>query len=116
MPRCAAGVSSSATAGRTACPAPSASVVAKAAAAGIGPDKIQSLIDQAAVQPVITAHPTEAKRVTVLEIHRRIYKLLIDLESPRWTPREREALTARLRNEIDLLWLTGEIRPGETLG
>ncbi len=40
----------------------------------------------------ITAHPTEAKRVTVLEKHRRIYRRLVDLESPRWTPRERQAL------------------------
>ncbi|MEM7223179.1 MAG: phosphoenolpyruvate carboxylase [Pseudomonadota bacterium] len=97
-------------AGPDSVPGSFASVIAKAAAAGIGPDKVQALIDQATVQPVITAHPTEAKRVTVLEIHRRLYKLLIDLESPRWTPRERDALTARLRNEIDLLWLTGEIR------
>ena len=62
------------------------------------------------VQPTITAHPTEAKRVTVLEIHRRIYLKLYELESPRWTPREREALVDLLRNEIDLLWMTGEIR------
>ena len=46
--------------------------------------------------------PTEAKRVTVLEIHRRIYLKLYELESPRWTPRERKALVDPLRNEIDL--------------
>ncbi len=62
------------------------------------------------VGPTITAHPTEAKRVTVLEIHRRIYVKLFELEQPRWTPRERESLLAAIKNEIDLLWLTGEIR------
>jgi phosphoenolpyruvate carboxylase len=56
------------------------------------------------VRPVITAHPTEAKRVTVLEKHRRIYRRLVDLESPRWTPRERTALIDQLRNDIELLW------------
>jgi phosphoenolpyruvate carboxylase len=85
-------------------------VVARAAAAGVEPDTIQRLLDRALVQPVLTAHPTEAKRVTVLEIHRRIYRLLVELESPRWTPRERDDLHVRLRDEIDLLWLTGEIR------
>ncbi|MGH8275853.1 MAG: phosphoenolpyruvate carboxylase, partial [Steroidobacteraceae bacterium] len=59
---------------------------------------------------VITAHPTEAKRVTVLEGHRRIYRGLMELESPRWTRRERADLIQRLRNEIELLWLTGELR------
>ncbi|MGH8602393.1 MAG: hypothetical protein ACREXR_06340 [Gammaproteobacteria bacterium] len=35
---------------------------------------------------VITVHPTEAKRVTVLEIQRRIYLLLVELELPCWPP------------------------------
>ncbi|MGH6928083.1 MAG: phosphoenolpyruvate carboxylase, partial [Dongiaceae bacterium] len=85
-------------------------VIARAAAAGVEADAIQQLLDRTLVQPVLTAHPTEAKRVTVLEIHRRIYRLLVELESPRWTPRERDDLHVRLRDEIDLLWLTGEIR------
>lgn len=62
------------------------------------------------VGPTLTAHPTEAKRVTVLEIHRRIYRLLVTLETQRWTPRERAEVLADLESEIDLLWLTGELR------
>jgi phosphoenolpyruvate carboxylase len=85
-------------------------VIARAAANGVEADTVQELLDRALIQPVVTAHPTEAKRVTVLEIHRRIYRLLVELESPRWTPRERDDLDIRLRNEIDLLWLTGELR------
>jgi phosphoenolpyruvate carboxylase len=80
------------------------------AASGVSPEAVQKALDTIDVQPTITAHPTEAKRVTVLEIHRRIYLKLYELESPRWTPRERAALLKALRNEIDLLWLTGEIR------
>ncbi len=80
------------------------------AAANVSPEAVQAALDTVDVQPTITAHPTEAKRVTVLEIHRRIYLKLYELESPRWTPRERLALVAALRNEIDLLWMTGEIR------
>src|SRR5206468_4234075 len=85
-------------------------VVAQLAAANVPPAKIIDLLAPARIAPVLTAHPTEAKRVTVLEIHRRIYRLLFELEASRWTPNERTALFDRLRLEIDLLWLTGELR------
>ena len=87
-----------------------ARVFADAAAAKVPAAEIRTLLEQLRVRPVITAHPTEAKRVTVLEKHRRIYRRLVDLESPRWTPRERQGLIDGLRNEIELLWLTGELR------
>ena len=74
------------------------------------PKRFKSLLDVAHIRPTLTAHPTEAKRVTVLEIHRRIYVLLYRLEGDRWTTREREKFIDALRNEIDLLWLTGELR------
>ncbi len=85
-------------------------VLSEAIKVGIGASEVQDLLNQAKILPVITAHPTEAKRVTVMEIHRRIYLLLVKLQSSRWTPRERNALLDQLRNEIDLLWLTGELR------
>jgi len=77
---------------------------------GIDTNGIQQLLDFSHIRPTLTAHPTEAKRVTVLQIHRRIYVLLYRLEAVRWTPREREKFIAALRDEIDLLWLTGELR------
>jgi phosphoenolpyruvate carboxylase len=80
------------------------------AAVGVTPEAVEQALRHVDVAPTITAHPTEAKRVTVLEIHRRIYLRLYDMESPRWTPREREALTRALKDDIDLLWLTGELR------
>jgi len=73
-------------------------------------EELRLLLSTLRVRPTITAHPTEAKRVTVLEKHRRIYRLLVDLEAPRWTPRERQTLVEGIRNEIALLWLTGELR------
>ncbi|OED42727.1 phosphoenolpyruvate carboxylase [Chromatiales bacterium (ex Bugula neritina AB1)] len=62
------------------------------------------------VSPTLTAHPTETKRVTVLEIHRRIYRGIVALETDRWTPRERDNLVDSIECEIDLLWSTGELR------
>ena len=72
--------------------------------------EFQQLADELSVGATLTAHPTEAKRVTVLEIHRRIYRALVTLETQRWTPAERAGLLADIENEIDLLWLTGELR------
>jgi phosphoenolpyruvate carboxylase len=87
-----------------------AQVISSAAASRIPADEIRALLEVLRVRPVLTAHPTEAKRVTVLEKHRRIYRRLVDLESPRWTPRERQSLIDGLQNEIELLWNTGELR------
>ncbi|MFZ1346478.1 MAG: phosphoenolpyruvate carboxylase [Tabrizicola sp.] len=85
-----------------------------AAIAGLDPqmtrEDFTALSARLSVGPTLTAHPTEAKRVTVLEIHRRIYRLLVSLETQRWTPRERDDILADVEGEIDLLWMTGELR------
>jgi phosphoenolpyruvate carboxylase len=87
-----------------------ASVFAAAAAEGISASDVRQAMSDLKVRPVITAHPTEAKRVTVLERHRRIYLRLLELESPRWTERERQEMIEALAEEIELLWLTGELK------
>ncbi len=75
-----------------------------------GPEQLHDLLRLLRIRPTITAHPTEARRVTVLEKHRRVYRRLVDLESPRWTPRERTQIIDQLRLDIELLWMTGELR------
>ena len=87
-----------------------ANVFATAAAEGITGAQIRQSLAALRVRPVITAHPTEARRVTVMELHRRIYLRLLDLESPRWTDRERQDLIGAISDEIELLWLTGELK------
>jgi len=87
-----------------------AHALADAARAGVEAEAVATAVERFDVGPTLTAHPTEAKRITVLETHRRIYRILVDLEGTRWTPRERERLIERLENEIGLLWMTGEIR------
>jgi phosphoenolpyruvate carboxylase len=84
-------------------------VLAEAAKSGVKPDEIQKLISNLRIRPVITAHPTESKRVTVLEKYRKTYLLLRELENPRWTERERSALVDELRDQIELVWMTGEL-------
>ena len=77
--------------------------------AGLSAADIAQQLPQVRVEPVLTAHPTEAKRATVLEHHRELYLLLVKRENQMWTTREQ----AEIRNEIKLvlerLWRTGEI-------
>jgi phosphoenolpyruvate carboxylase len=72
----------------------------------------QQLIDQLAntrIEPVLTAHPTEAKRFTVLEQHRALYLLLVRKESQRWTPQEQRDIRDEIKVALERLWRTGEI-------
>ncbi|AWN47340.1 phosphoenolpyruvate carboxylase [Methylobacterium terrae] len=84
-------------------------VLARAAARGVPAKAVHEMLTSLRVRPTLTAHPTEAKRVTVLEKFRRIYLILKELEMPRWTERERHALMDDLRDEIELVWMTGEL-------
>ena len=96
--------------GRDHVPGTLAQALTAAVDAGVSATAVREAIQGLRIRPVLTAHPTEAKRVTVLERHRRIYRRLFDLESSRWTEREREEIVAALASEIELLWLTGELR------
>jgi phosphoenolpyruvate carboxylase len=84
-------------------------VIAEAAQNGVPAAEIQMLVAGLRIRPVLTAHPTESKRVTVLEKYRRIYLLLLELENQRWTERERNDLVNLLRDQIELVWMTGEL-------
>jgi len=62
------------------------------------------------IAPVLTAHPTEARRRTMLVALRRVYRLLDQLDDPRLAPAEDAELRRRLREEITGLWHTSPIR------
>ncbi|MBO0903329.1 phosphoenolpyruvate carboxylase [Jiella sp. MQZ13P-4] len=87
-----------------------ADVLKRAEAHGVSRTALDEALARLRVQPTMTAHPTETKRVTVLEIHRRIYRRLTELLTREWTPQEVETLTAALQAEVEVLWLTGELR------
>jgi phosphoenolpyruvate carboxylase len=78
--------------------------------AGLSPAEMQSLLDRLLVMPVFTAHPTEAKRRTILTKLARIADALraLDLDDP--TPEEESALKESLREELVSLWQTEETR------
>ena len=62
------------------------------------------------IRLVLTAHPTEATRRTVLLSHIRIAELLSRLDDPRLPPAERTEIEEQLAEEVTLLWQTDEVR------
>ncbi len=60
------------------------------------------------VRPVLTAHPTESTRRTLLTLQARVADLLLERENV--FPAERAAIDESLEAEIELLWLTAEVR------
>src|SRR5207237_998129 len=60
------------------------------------------------VRPVLTAHPTESTRRTLLALQARVADLLLRREHT--APAERRALEDALEGEVELLWLTAEVR------
>jgi phosphoenolpyruvate carboxylase len=85
-------------------------VVLKLGARGITPPEIQKCLERMSIEIVMTAHPTEAQRQTILTKLLRIAVLMIDYERARHTPAEEEALRSQVRSEIDALWQTESIR------
>ena len=74
------------------------------------PEAIQRLLDSLSIGLVLTAHPTEARRRTVLVALRRTFELIDRLDDPRLTPNEDLEIRRRLREEISLLWRTSFLR------
>ena len=77
---------------------------------GITPEQLQTLLDQLAYIPVITAHPTEAKRRTIMDAQRRIFLTNEELSDTRLTKAERAELVEKLESQIQILWKTDEVR------
>jgi phosphoenolpyruvate carboxylase len=81
----------------------------EAAEAGVSTDTMAEVLAGTRVEIVLTAHPTEAKRATVLEHHRQIHRLLARLDGDALSPTERAAVREEIKAWLALLWRTGEI-------
>jgi phosphoenolpyruvate carboxylase len=77
-------------------------------AEGWAPGDIAAALPTVQVEPVFTAHPTESKRITVLEQHRELYVQLVNRENTMWTPAELREIDRRVRAVLERLWRTGE--------
>ncbi|QEL20378.1 phosphoenolpyruvate carboxylase [Limnoglobus roseus] len=77
---------------------------------GVGLDELADHLGRALVVPVFTAHPSEARRRSVLEKLATVAHALDDLEYGLPTPAERDAAMGAVAEEVESLWLTDAVR------
>jgi phosphoenolpyruvate carboxylase len=77
---------------------------------GVTHEQMGELLDNLQIELVLTAHPTEAKRRTILSKIQRISDLLTRLESPNVLPKEDRSFRRSLSAEVTSLWLTHRAR------
>src|SRR5438445_6428419 len=85
------------------------SLAAAVAEFGTAPARLAGLLAGLRVEPVLTAHPTEARRRAVAAALRRMAVLIQALDQAP-APAEAAEVRRRLREEIGLLWLTSPLR------
>ena len=77
---------------------------------GLSAAETQEIIDEMRYTPVFTAHPTEARRRTMLTLQRRIFLIIDQLNNNQMTKEERGAIHRQLKAQVQLLWRTSEVR------
>ena len=87
-----------------------AEAVARLRRAGRSDADLDAILARLRITPVLTAHPTEARRRTTLVALRRCAVLLERLDDTRLTPSDDREIRRRLREEITLLWRTSDLR------
>ena len=82
--------------------------VTRLAGEGVDADTMATLLERLRIEPVFTAHPTEAVRRVLLEKERQIVTCLVaDIDRGR-TPAERRADRERMRLALTASWQTAE--------
>jgi len=86
-------------------------VLGRLKAEGVGPDELVGWLDRLWIEPVFTAHPTEAMRRSLLEKEQAIVASLIDGFDRERTPQERREDDDRIYMALSAGWQTAEASP-----
>ena len=78
--------------------------------AGIAPGAIVGTLAHSHISPVLTAHPTEVQRKSILDAERAIARLLGERDEQERLPRERADIEAQIRARVTQLWQTRLLR------
>ena len=87
-----------------------AHALARAFDAGMGSAELIAFFETANVVPVLTAHPTEVQRKSILNCQMAIARLLDERDRLQLTPEERQANDEALRRAVLTLWQTRMLR------
>jgi phosphoenolpyruvate carboxylase len=79
---------------------------ARLASRGMDLQQVVDLLGGLSIEPVLTAHPTESTRRTLLRQQQRVSRLLMGRLDPSRTPGERRATIERVRTELTTGWQT----------
>ncbi|MEO8536307.1 MAG: phosphoenolpyruvate carboxylase, partial [Betaproteobacteria bacterium] len=87
-----------------------ADALQRLAASGVDQAAAQRWLDEARVSPVLTAHPTEVQRKSILDVEREIARLLTWRDRTALTPDEASEFAFRLHTSVLELWQTAMLR------
>jgi len=85
-------------------------VLLNAGAQKVAQTAVQAFFDKALISPVLTAHPTEVQRKSILNCQLIISSLLADRDRLDMTPEELEENEETLRRFVLILWSTRMLR------
>lgn len=77
---------------------------------GVTLAQLKGLLGKLVYMPVFTAHPTESKRRTVMEVLRRVFLFDEQLNHKPLTGFDEQRIRRELKQQIQLLWATDEVR------
>jgi phosphoenolpyruvate carboxylase len=77
---------------------------------GVTQEQMRSLLETLSIELVLTAHPTESRRRTIISKLQRISYLLHTSTRPNRLPREQASLVKAMHAEITALWLSDRSR------
>ncbi|MBB5208065.1 phosphoenolpyruvate carboxylase [Chiayiivirga flava] len=78
---------------------------------GVGIDELATQLARLRIEPVFTAHPTEAVRRALLEKEQEVVRCLVEDMDRTLTPQERRADVERMRTAFTAAWQTAESPP-----
>ncbi|MBH1992633.1 MAG: phosphoenolpyruvate carboxylase [Sphingomonadaceae bacterium] len=87
-----------------------ASVLARLESHGIGRDAVLDLLSHSLIVPVLTAHPTEVRRKSMIDHKNRIADLMLLKDAGRDETEDGENLDEAIFRQIALLWQTRPLR------